>query len=700
MRITTFLLFFTGLAGVSQAQNIGINLTGVAAVPSAMLDIDNANKGLLIPRVALTATNAVGPVAAPANSLLVYNTATAGAAPNNVTPGFYYYETASSTWVPILAGVKGWSILGNSGTTPGTNFIGTTDARDFVVKTGGSAATNERMRVLATGPSVINNTTAYGGDVFSVYGSGTTNGVTTAISALGSSVVNSYAAGNGIGVYGETSSATTSEGVGVFWVLSALNLPAINPPTSSNGVLGMNTASPLGTAVTAGLAIGVEGDAFGTPGFGRTIGVAGFTTSLTGSAFGLYGQTSSANGYAVLGINADAGANFSHGIQGQTSGIGGAAGLRGYNTSATSLATGRSVYGIRGTVLATNTAGTAFGTAVAGDVGATTGTFYGVSGFVQTAGGIGVVGSNGNVASGIGMVGLGNGVTTYIAPANGAGGSFAGTRLGLYSISSNVAAGIGLMAAGNGVNPIAPTMGCGIVGTGRQYGVMGFTNISTATVNPGGNNSAGNLANAASGGYFELLNGLAPVSWAYVGMQLSPTNVLYKIHGNGIVGTIVKDTEDQYVGLACPEAPEALFQDYGNAKLENGTAHVSIDPIFSKNIVVNDKHPLRVFVQLEGDCSGVYVTNKTATGFDVMELAGGTSNVAFSYTIVANRADEVNADGSVSKYSGVRFAAAPGPVQKETMRSEAREFYGATKSDSEEIPLPVSKSRERPKKEK
>lgn len=53
-----------------QAQNIGINATGAAPAASAGLDVDFTNKGLLIPRVALTATNAVGPIAAPATSFL------------------------------------------------------------------------------------------------------------------------------------------------------------------------------------------------------------------------------------------------------------------------------------------------------------------------------------------------------------------------------------------------------------------------------------------------------------------------------------------------------------------------------------------------------------------------------------------------------------------------------------------------------
>lgn len=47
-----------------------------------------------------------------------------------------------------------WSLNGNAGTVAGTNFLGTTDAIDFVVKTSGT----ERMRVLASGNTGINET--------------------------------------------------------------------------------------------------------------------------------------------------------------------------------------------------------------------------------------------------------------------------------------------------------------------------------------------------------------------------------------------------------------------------------------------------------------------------------------------------------------------------------------------------------------
>ncbi|MFN4893206.1 MAG: hypothetical protein ACK5G0_05520 [Bacteroidota bacterium] len=67
---------------------------------SAQLDVTSTTKGFLPPRVALTATNSTTPVTSPATGLLVYNTATAGTSPNNVTPGFYYYD--GTKWQRII----------------------------------------------------------------------------------------------------------------------------------------------------------------------------------------------------------------------------------------------------------------------------------------------------------------------------------------------------------------------------------------------------------------------------------------------------------------------------------------------------------------------------------------------------------------------------------------------------------------------
>ena len=56
---------------------------------------------LSAPRVALSSTATTSnAVASPATGLMVYNTATAGTSPNNVTPGFYFYD--GSKWQRII----------------------------------------------------------------------------------------------------------------------------------------------------------------------------------------------------------------------------------------------------------------------------------------------------------------------------------------------------------------------------------------------------------------------------------------------------------------------------------------------------------------------------------------------------------------------------------------------------------------------
>lgn len=120
---------------VMQSQNVSISATGVPPDNSAGLDIVFTNKGLLIPRVALTSATDAATIPSPANSLLVYNLGTGG-----LSPAGYYYNagtTTSPNWVRLLpsTGTGGaWLITGNAGTIDGTNFIGTTDAVPFNIK--------------------------------------------------------------------------------------------------------------------------------------------------------------------------------------------------------------------------------------------------------------------------------------------------------------------------------------------------------------------------------------------------------------------------------------------------------------------------------------------------------------------------------------------------------------------------------------
>ncbi|MFN4233309.1 MAG: tail fiber domain-containing protein [Bacteroidia bacterium] len=120
------------LAKQNFAQNVGINATGATPDNSAMLDVAASNKGVLIPRVALTSTTDVTTIASPATSLMVYNTATAGTPPNNVTPGYYYWN--GTVWVRVATDGDNWKLTGNAGTNPSSNFLGTTDANDLQIR--------------------------------------------------------------------------------------------------------------------------------------------------------------------------------------------------------------------------------------------------------------------------------------------------------------------------------------------------------------------------------------------------------------------------------------------------------------------------------------------------------------------------------------------------------------------------------------
>ena len=232
----------------------------------------------------------------------------------------------------------------------------------------------------------------------------------------------------------------------------------------------------------------------------------------------------------------------------------------------------------------------------------------------------------------------------------------------VYKFESNATAGGYIAVAGKSSGTYT-----GVYGqtSGNGYGVYG-NNTSTNGIGVGANGYASGIIGISNstasgtdraGGYFQTNAG---GSYAWVG-HLTTGNVARKISGNGVVSTIVKGANDELVYLNCPEAPEVLFMDNGVGQLKNGFAHIEMDSILSKNIVVSEEHPLRVIIQLEGECQGVFVTNKSQRGFDVIEMGQGSSNVPFTWFVTANRADEMLPDGTVSRYSSERFASASGP---------------------------------------
>ena len=112
--------------------------------PKGALEIVASNQGILIPRVSLTSKIVALPVINPQGgailkSTIVYNTATAGTAPNDVVPGYYYWD--GSKWLQLAtndSAVSGdyWSLTGN--TISDTDYIGTNNYKPFNIKAGGT----------------------------------------------------------------------------------------------------------------------------------------------------------------------------------------------------------------------------------------------------------------------------------------------------------------------------------------------------------------------------------------------------------------------------------------------------------------------------------------------------------------------------------------------------------------------------------
>jgi hypothetical protein len=104
---------------------------------------------------------------------------------------------------------------------------------------------------------------------------------------------------------------------------------------------------------------------------------------------------------------------------------------------------------------------------------------------------------------------------------------------------------------------------------------------------------------------------------------------------NGFSETAAVASGQRRVALYAMESPQQWFEDFGAGQLADGAATVSLDPTFAET--VNGAADYHVFLTPEGDCRGLYVSSKTASGFEVRELAGGQSSVAFDYRIVALR---------------------------------------------------------------
>jgi hypothetical protein len=413
----------------------------------------------------------------------------------------------------------------------------------------------------------------------------------------------------------------------------------------ANGQVAQNNAAPVagdrftvtgtasefainGYSVTDGIGVYGEnpGTGYGVWGNSANIGVYG-----TGGA-GVYGESGASNGFGSISVNTNA------------SGTG--ALMVGNNSAATYLTSG--------TGLSSNGSN-------------------GIFGYGRTTTGVGVIGTGAN--------------STNIVTYTGAGLAGSSTIAGVFGY------------AGNGDDVVANEGNAGgifILDSDNNLGTAGNNDLRATAVlagydnlDPGGTTPpTSGAADVYYGGYFSGGNESGTPTYAYVGLRYNSngagnatgTTIDYKIVGTGNVSTLVKDESNSPRVLFAPEAPEIVFQDYGVGNLRNGEARIDLDPLLSRSIFVDEANPLKVFVTLEGECNGVYVTNKSAEGFTVKELQNGNSNVPFSWQIVASRGDTRDINGRViSKHVGVRFPAGPG---KRDLKAPVTEKVGELSENS------------------
>lgn len=87
-----------------------------------------------------------------------------------------------------------------------------------------------------------------------------------------------------------------------------------------------------------------------------------------------------------------------------------------------------------------------------------------------------------------------------------------------------------------------------------------------------------------------------------------------------------------------PLESEPTIEDNGEATLARGFAYVLLDPKFAN--VIDKNASYLVSVTPEGDCNGLYVAQRTPSGFAVRELRSGRDTLTFEYRIVARRYGE------------------------------------------------------------
>ncbi|MGC9024625.1 MAG: hypothetical protein ACP5NB_07335 [Chloroflexia bacterium] len=512
--------------------------------------------------------------------------------------------------------------------------------------------------VYGTGGSGVWGVQGWSPDSYGVYGvcNGDSYGVYGVAYGTAGIGVAGYNAAN-IGVYGRAdtgdglwgyASSTTADNNGVFG-FAATTSPYAAPAGVSTGATGSVSTSGdygvFGLNTATANAYGVVGAASGTV----------INLPPAGTGAGVVGSMGIANDYGVWGYNSATGGGW--GVWGGSAGTtGGAAGVMGINTFAAGA--GQSSIGVVGV------AGTGSWTYF-------TGSAVGVLGSVARSTDYGVLGYNSTTTGGTGVYGQGfTGVVGYSAYARGVFGQTDYTTsargqavVGYASATGASVHGVyGVAGTTTWFVPDAPagvagyvnaTNGIGVWGyngntTGGGYGLYGYTVAANSASVYGRADGATPSYGVAGHHYW---GGVGVGAWSYSGdimrgysgdypggtlrMYLTNSGNLYVDGGYYIFLNPPGGDPNAQSVLATIHSPEVWVEDFGTATLVDGRATVTIASDLAAAVNLNEEY--HVFLTPRGDCQGLYVAATTPTSFEVRELGGGKSNVAFDYRIVAKR---------------------------------------------------------------
>ncbi len=235
-----------------------------------------------------------------------------------------------------------------------------------------------------------------------------------------------------------------------------------------------------------------------------------------------------------------------------------------------------------------------------------------------------------------------HGVTSATNGNSGASGISTGTTgsaHGLYGRSSNGQGVYGTSSSNNGVE-----------GHSSGTGGSGVAGIQRGTSSGSGDGVYSESADTTN--LYEALEAKADSNNTYIfeGYNAA-TNGLCTIDYNAALactgGAIVKnvstrhtDSSGRHVLAYASESASATIDDVGNARLTGGVANVALNRDFAR--IIDRNAPYYVFLTPMGDTRGLYVSAKTAAGFQVRETQGGRSGISFDYRVVAHPIDARN----------------------------------------------------------